>query len=215
MRRGNSMKFYDCKTAPSPRRVRMFIAEKGIDIDTAQVDLKTGEQFSADFSAINPDQVVPALQLDDGTCLSEATAICEFLEAEYPDPPLIGRTSAERGRAMMWNCKAEQQGLWAVAEAFRNSVPGLKDRSLPGPDPYPQVPALAERGGKRYFQFARRLDQQLANNDYLACDFFSIADITALVTVDFARRLKLPEPDDAANLNRWYASVSARPSARA
>lgn len=209
------MKFYDCKTAPSPRRVRMFIVEKGLDVETVQIDLMTGEQFGEAFTAINPDQVVPALQLDDGTCLTEAMAICEFLEAEHPEPPLFGRNNVERGKAVMWNCKAEQQGLWSVAEAFRNSVPGLKDRALPGPDPYPQIPELAARGGARYRQFAKRLDQHLANNEFLAGDFFSIADITALVAVDFAKRLKLPGPDDTTNLDRWHASVSSRPSAQA
>lgn len=215
MRQVSNMKFYDCKTAPSPRRVRMFIAEKGLDIETVQIDLMSGEQFSDTYSAINPDQVVPALQLDSGSCLTEALAICEYLEAEHPDPSLFGRNSVERGKAVMWNCKAEQQGLWAVAEAFRNSVPGLKDRALPGPDPYPQIPELAERGRARYLQFARRLNQQLASNEFLAGDYFSIADITALVTVDFAKRLKLPGPAEASNLDRWHASVSSRPSARA
>ncbi len=193
----------------------MFIAEKGLDIETVQIDLMSGEQFSDTYSAINPDQVVPALQLDSGSCLTEALAICEYLEAEHPDPSLFGRNSVERGKAVMWNCKAEQQGLWAVAEAFRNSVPGLKDRALPGPDPYPQIPELAERGRARYLQFARRLNQQLASNEFLAGDYFSIADITALVTVDFAKRLKLPGPAEASNLDRWHASVSSRPSARA
>ncbi|MGB2691083.1 MAG: glutathione binding-like protein, partial [Thermodesulfobacteriota bacterium] len=151
----------------------------------------------------------------DGTCLSEAMAICEYLEAEHPEPPLFGTGNVERGKAVMWNCKAEQQGLMAVAEAFRNSVPGLKDRALPGPDRYPQLPELVERGRARYLQFARRLDRQLEDNEYIAGNFYSVADITALVTLDFARRLKLPAPEDAAHLNRWYESVSSRPSASA
>jgi glutathione S-transferase len=191
------------------------MAEKGIEIETVQIDLTTGAQFKDDFKVINPDLVVPALQLDDGTCLSEATAICEYLEAEYPDPPLFGKTSIERGRVIMWSCKAEQQGLWSVAEAFRNTVKGLKDRALPGPDAYAQIPELAERGRNRYFSFARKINEQLADNDYLAGDAYSVADITALVTVDFAQRLKLSVPDDVQHLDRWHKSVSSRPSASA
>ena len=207
------MKFYDCKTAPSPRRVRIFVAEKGIEIDTVQVDLANGEQFSEAFRAINPDCVVPALQLDDGSSISEVLAICDYLEAKYPQPPLIGNTPEERARILMWNTKIEQQGLLSVADAFRNFSKGLKDRAQTGPVNYAQIPELAERGRARVEQFFRRLNEQLAGSEYVALDSYSLADISALVAVDFAARVKLAIPDDAGHLQRWHASVSARPSA--
>jgi len=213
--RSSNLKFYDCQTAPSPRRVRIFIAEKGLEIDTVQIDLGGKEQFSDAFRKINPDCVVPALELDDGTCLSEVLAICHYLEAQFPKPALMGRSDEERSRILMWNIKVEQQGLLAIADAFRNSAKGLIDRAVPGPVAYPQIPELAERGRRRVQQFFYRLDEQLADNEYVAGDAFSIADISAMVVIDFAAWVKLPVPDDAVNTRRWYESVSSRPSAAA
>ena len=207
------LKFYDCATAPSPRRVRVFIAEKGIDIETVPVDLANGEQFSESYRAINPDCVVPALELDDGTSISEVVAICQYLEEQFPEPSLMGRTPEERARVLMWNAKAEQQGMAACADAFRNRAKGLKGHALPGPDSYEQIPELAERGRRRVANFLARLDRELADRDYVAGDFFSMADITALVICDFAGRLNIDSPDDAVHLRRWYDSVSSRPSA--
>ncbi len=155
------MKFYDCKTAPSPRRVRIFLAEKGIELATVEVDLGGGEQFSAAFRRINPDCVVPVLELDDGCYLSEVLAICAYLEDRYPEPALIGNDTYTRAAALMWNAKVEQQGLAAVAEAFRNSTKGLVNNALTGADQYPQIPALAERGRARCEKFLQRLDGQL------------------------------------------------------
>ena len=207
------MKFYDCRTAPSPRRVRIFIAEKGIDIETVQIDLGSGEQFSDAFRALNPDCVVPVLQLDDGSCLSEVAAICQYLEALYPDPPLLGASAEERARVTMWNGKIEQQGLLSMADAFRNSAKGLKGRAVTGSRSYEQIPELAERGRQRVQQFFERLDTQLANSPFVAGANFSMADITALVLVDFAAWIKIAVPDEANNLARWYGDVSARPGA--
>lgn len=209
------MRFYDCSTAPSPRRVRIFIAEKGIDIDTVEIDLAAGEQFSAGFRRINPDCVVPALELDDGSCLSEALAICQYLEERFPEPTLWGSTPEARARATMWNAKVEQQGLMAAADALRNAVRGLQGRALPGPDDFEQIPELAARGRERVAIFLDKLDRQLADNEFLAGDSYSIADITALVFVDFAIRLKVPLADAATSLQRWHGAVSARPSASA
>lgn len=209
------MKFYDCKTAPSPRRVRIFLAEKGIDVETVEVDLAAGEQFSDEFRAVNPDCVVPALELDDGTCLSEVIAICQYLEEQYPEPSLFGSDPLERARISMWNAKVEQQGISAVADAFRNKVRGLQGKAVTGPESYEQIPELAERGRRRVLQFFRRLDGQLADHRYVAGDTFSIADISAMVAVDFAHWSKIDMPEDAANLRRWYGEVAARPSAKA
>ena len=209
------MKFYDCRTAPSPRRVRIFMAEKGIDIETVQVDLGSGEQFSDAFREMNPDCAVPVLQLDDGSCLSEVTAICQYLEERYPEPALLGSNPEERARVTMWNAKIEQQGMLSMADAFRNSAKGLKDRAVTGSQNYAQIPELAERGRQRVKQFFGRLDEQLADNPFVAGANFSMADITALVLVDFAAWVKIGTPEEAANLRRWYREVSARPGAAA
>lgn len=209
------MKLYDCVTAPSPRRVRIFAAEKALELDVVPVDLGSGEQFGAAFQALNPDCVVPVLQLDDGSCLSEVIAICQYLEEVQPEPTLFGKTAVERATAVMWNAKVEQQGLWAVADAYRNFARGLKGHALPGPDKYEQIPELVERSRDRVLSFMRKLDAQLAAQEFLVGDHFTIADITALVMVDFAARVKISVAEDAVNLQRWYASVSTRPSASA
>lgn len=209
------MKFYDCTTAPSPRRVRIFAAEKGIELDTVQIDLGSGEQFGEEFRAINPDCVVPALVLDDGTCLSEVLAICQYLEELNPEPSLWGTNAAERALVSMWNARIEQQGLWGMMDAFRNASKGLKGHALPGPDSFEQIPALAERGRRRVELFFEKLDRQLAGREFVALDSYSIADITAMVLVDFALWIKIAIPDNASNLRRWYEAVSSRPSATA
>lgn len=209
------MKFYDCQTAPSPRRVRIFMAEKGLELEVVAIDLGSGQQFSPEFREINPDCVVPALELDDGRCITEVIAICQYLEELHPEPSLFGRTPEERALTLMWNAKAEQQGLWATADAFRNTAQGLKGRALPGPDKYEQIPELAERGRDRAGSFMKKMDRQLEQYEYLAGAFYSVADITAMIFVDFARRLKIPFPDTAVSLQRWYDEVSSRPSAAA
>lgn len=209
------MKLYDCKTAPSPRRVRIFLAEKGVEMPTVQVDLGSGEQFTEAFRRINPDCVVPALELDDGTTLDEVMAICSYLEELHPEPTLFGETPEQRARVLMWNTKVEQQGLAAAADAFRNSTKAFAKNALPGPDSYLQIPELVERGRARFGQFLERLDGRLAESDYVGGDFFSVADISAMVAIDFAAWIKLKVPETATNLTRWYADVSQRPSAAA
>lgn len=209
------MKFYDCKTAPSPRRVRIFAAEKHIDLDVVQIDLAGGEQFSDPFRSKNPDCVVPVLELDDGTCLTEVIAICQYLEELHPEPTLFGDTPEERAVTMMWNAKAELQGLWAMADAFRNTVKGLQGHALPGPDAYEQIPELAVRGKARVEAFFAKMNAQLAGSAHLAGERFTVADITAMVLFDFAARMRITPAADQEHLQRWYASVSARPSAGA
>jgi glutathione S-transferase len=209
------MKLYDCTTAPSPRRVRIFAAEKGLTLELVQVDLKGGEQFSAAFKAINPDCVVPVLELDDGSHLTEIIAICDYLEAVQPEPALFGSDAAGRAAALLWNAKVEQQGLAAAADAFRNVTKGLGGHAVTGPDGYEQIPALAERGRQRVATFYARLDAHLGEAEYLAGDRFTIADISALVLVDFAAWMKIGIAANELNLQRWYKSVAARPSASA
>jgi len=209
------MKFYDCTTAPSPRRVRFFMAEKGIDVDRVQVDLAHGEQLGDAFRAKNPDCTVPVLELDDGTCLSEVVAICQYLEETHPAVPLLGRTAEERARVTMWVFKIEQQGLAAVAELFRNRVKGFQGRAITGPHAFEQIPALAERGLRRVELFLDRLDEQLDGHDYLLDDYFSLADISAFVAVEFAGWSKVAIGDHRPNLAAWYGRVAARPASKA
>jgi len=209
------MKFYDCKTAHSPRRVRIFAAEKGMQLDTVQVDLANGEQFGAEFRQINPDCVVPVLELDDGTRLTEVVAICQYLEGLQAKPALFGMSLAERALVTMWNVKIDQQGFIAAQEAFRNRAKGLRQHAITGPKEFAQIPELAERGRERMNLFFERLDGQLADNAFVAGENYSIADISAMVVIDFVAWIKISIPEDATNLARWYASVSNRPSAAA
>lgn len=210
------MKFYDCSTAPSPRRVRIFLAEKGVELPVVNVDLAGGEQFSEAFRRHNPACTVPVLELDDGTCIHEANAVCRYLEEAYPQPPLMGDTPKSMALVEMWNHHMEIDGFLAVAEGFRNRVSGFVGRALPGAHPIEQIPALAKRGRLRYEYFLQALDARLAASRFVAGDFFSIADITALVTVDFGvRGVKVSMPEDYKSLRRWYDEVNSRPSAKA
>ena len=209
------MKFYDCTTAPSPRRVRIFLAEKGISVPTVQVDLRNNEQLTPAFRKINPDATVPSLELDDGTHINDAVGICVYFEAIHPQPALMGETAEEKALVASWQREAERNGFYAVMEVFRNSSPGLKGRALPGPHDYEQIPALAERGRLRVQHFQEQMDARLGQSEFIAGPHYSIADITALITIDFAVRAKMPIPENYEHLRRWYAQVSARPSAKA
>ena len=209
------MKFYDCATAPSPRRVRIFAAEKGIELPTVQVDLRNGEHFGEAFRALNPTCTVPVLELDDGTCIYESVAVCRYLEAAHPEPPLFGSSPAEQGVVAMWDHRIENEGFMAAAEMFRNMARGMKDHALPGPDPVAQIAELAERGRMRIGRFFETLDARLAGNEFVAGASYTAADITALVAVDFINRLKVETPEGCARVRRWHEAVSARPSASA
>ena len=209
------MKFYDCATAPSPRRVRIFLAEKGITVPVVQVNLREGEHLQPAFRKINPEATVPALELDDGTVITDAVAICAYFEDLHPEPPLIGRTPQERAVTIAWNRRIERDGFYAAMEAFRNATPGLKGRAIPGPDDHAQIPALAERGRARVARFFTAMDAHLETREFVAGPRYSMADITAQITIEFAKWAKLPIPGSCAHLARWFAAVSARPSAKA
>ena len=209
------MKLYDCQTAPSPRRVRIFAAEKGIELEFVEVDLSAGEQFSESFRSINPDCVVPVLELDDGRCITEVLAICQYLEEIQPEPALIGRTPEARAEAISWAIKIEYQGLLHVRDVLRNSAKGLQGRALTGPEQVAQIPDLVERGRRGAGVFLARLDRQLENAAFICGDSCSIADITALVFVDFADRLNIEAPDELMHLRRWHGEMRSRESARA
>lgn len=209
------MKFYDCAGAPSPRRVRIFLAEKGITVPTVQVDLRNGEQLTQAFRAINPDCTVPVLELDDGTRIADAVGICVYFEALQRAPPLMGSDPKTKAVITAAQRRAERDGFYTVVEAFRNFTPGLKGRALTGAHDYEQIPALAERGRARVLRFFETMEAALAGRAFVCGPDYSIADITTLVTVDFAKRIKLTIPEASANLRRWYDEVSARPSAQA
>jgi glutathione S-transferase len=209
------MKLYDYQLAPNPRRVRIFLAEKGITIPTVQVDLRAGEQFTPEFRSINPECTVPVLEFDDGRHIAEVIAICLYFELTHPEPALMGVGAQDRAIVADWHHRVERQGFWAVGDAFRNSAPGLKGRALPGPDDYGQIPSLAERGRARTARFFEMLDRRLAGRQFVASDGYTIADIMALVTVNFAARINLAIPEGCNHLRRWHETVSARPSAAA
>lgn len=206
------MKFFDCRPAPSPRRVRIFLREKGIEVPTVEIDLRGGEQLGDAFRQVNPEGTVPVLELDDGTRISEALAICVYLEEIHPEPPLFGRDARERGLAVMWNAKVEQQGLMAIAELFRNRSKAFQNRALPGPVKFEQIPQLVERGQMRTELFFDRLNAHLADHEHLIGDRFTIADITAVVAVDFAAVSKIFIEEKHQHLRRWYDKVSSRPT---
>lgn len=209
------MIFYDCSTAPSPRRARMFIAEKGLKVETREISMIKGEQLSAEFTAINPGATIPVLVTDSGLALTENLGIAAYLEALHPSPPLMGTTPDEKGEILMWSALAESQGGQPVAEALRNSNPHMKARAIPGPENFEQIPELAKRGMRRVTLYFDKLENHLNGRDFIAADHFTLADITNFVFVDFARVVKIRVDANRPNLLRWYEAIKARPSAKA
>jgi glutathione S-transferase len=203
---------YDCSTAPSPRRARILLAEKGVAHATVNVDLARGEQFAEGFRAVNPQCTVPALVLEDGLVLTDNAAIAAYAEARWPEPALLGRSPAERAEIASWQWRVEFEGLMAVAEALRNGSPAMANRALPGPRDYEQIPALAERGRARVAHFLELLEQRLQGRETVAGEGFSLADITAVVTVDFARVVRIKPGEQHPNLRRWREAMAARPA---
>ena len=203
---------YDCATAPSPRRARILLAEKGITHETVQVDLRTKEQLSDAFRAINPQCTVPALRTEDGQMFTDNAAITAYLEARYPQPPLLGTTPAQKAEIASRHWRVEFEGLLAIAEALRNSAPAMANRALPGPVDYAQIPELAQRGLARVQQFMDMLDQHLAGREFIAAGQFSIVDITAVVAIDFARVVRVKPGEQHVDLRRWREAMALRPS---
>jgi glutathione S-transferase len=204
--------FYDCATAPSPRRTRILLAEKGVPHNTVMIDLRQGEQMGEAYRAINPQCTVPALRTDEGVVLTDNAGIAAWLEARFPEPPLMGSTPLEKAEIASWHWRAEFEGLMAIAEALRNSAPAMAGRALPGPVDYAQIPELAQRGLARVAQFLVVLNDRLAERKYLATERFSIADITAAVAVDFARVVKLKPDERHPHVQRWRALLAQRAS---
>jgi glutathione S-transferase len=211
------MRLFDFALAPNPRRVRMFLAEKSVEIPLVQINTRKREQFEESFHAINPQNAVPVLELDDGTCIAESVAICRYIEELHPEPPLMGTDAKSKAIVEMWNRQVELVGYVAASEAVRNALPMFEDRGLSGvPGGVPQIPALVERGKQTLGRFFGMLDRQLAGNPFVAGEVFSIADITAFVTIEFAKRVDVAIPGSGAeNVVRWHGEIASRPSAAA
>lgn len=211
------MKLYDFALAPNPRRVRMFLAEKSVTIPLVEINTREREQFTESFMAINPQCTVPVLELDDGTCIAESVAICRYIEEMHPRPPLMGTDAKDKAIVEMWNRRVEFNGYMAASEAVRNALPMFEDRGISGvPGGVPQIPALVDRGKQTLGRFFGLLDRQLADNQFIAGRAFTIADITAFVTIEFAKRIDVEIPDRGAdNVLRWHTEIAGRPSAAA
>lgn len=204
--------FYDCTPAPSPRRARIVLAEKGIAHDVKIVDLSKGEQLTPEFRAINPACTVPALVLDDGAVLTDNAGIAAWAEAIQPEPSLLGTTPLEKAAVASWNSKIEGECFMAIAEVLRNTARGMIDRALPGPENYAQIPELAERGRARLGHFLDRFETHMQGRDWVAIDRFSLADITAGVALDFAGWVKVDVNAGRPAIAAWRARLAERPS---
>lgn len=210
------MKLYDAAWAPSPRRVRIFLAEKDITVERVMVDLRADEHLADPYLAINPRGAVPALELDSGEVICESAAICRYFEAMQPAPTMFGDSPLDVARIESWTRRIESDGYAAAVYALRNARENFKDRGAPGKWPtIPQIPELAARGVIMWEAFTEALDERLAAREWIATDAYSFADISALVTIDFARAAKLMLPPQCHAITRWHERASARPSAAA
>lgn len=203
------MKIIEQQKAPNPRRVRIFLAEKGVVVPFEQVDIMQLDHKQPAFVAANPMQQVPVLVLDDGTAISESVAICRYFEETKPEPPLMGRDARDRAMVEMWNRRMELGVLSRVAQAFRHTHPAMAELEKP------QVREWGEANRNRIAEMLDIMDQRLAQSAFVAGDHFSIADITALVAIDFMRPIKFERPAHLKNLDRWYTAAASRPSAKA
>ncbi|HWL04783.1 MAG TPA: glutathione S-transferase [Xanthobacteraceae bacterium] len=203
------MKLYDAPRTPNPRRVRIFLHEKGISVPAEHLDLADGDHRAAQYRRLNPYGLVPTLVLDSGEAISESIAICRYFEALHPEPALFGAGALDIARVEMWNRRMEFHLYQPVAHAFRHLHPGMKDFEVP------QVAEWGEANKPRVLATLRLLDGELAGREFIAGDRFTVADITALVAIDFLKPARIAVPEELGHLARWYAAVSARPSAAA
>ncbi len=210
------MQFYDFRGAPSPTKVRIVIEEKGIEIPTETINLRELAQQEEAYRQKHPGATVPMLELDDGTRLTESLAISHYLDETYPEPNLMGRDPKERALVLQWHDIATLEGYLGVQELLRNGSKFFKGRALPGPEPYEQIPALVERGRKRIGVFIDKLENRLADSEYLACERYTYADIAAYVTVGFATRTLGEDPTTGhAKVARWMETIAARAAVQA
>ncbi|MEM7428660.1 MAG: glutathione S-transferase [Pseudomonadota bacterium] len=202
------MKIIEDKRAPNPRRVRVFLAEKGIEMTYEQLDINEGDHKTDAFTALNPMQRIPVLVLDDGTAISETISICRYFEAVQPDPPLFGTTALEKATIDMWLRRCEEKLMMPIAAVLRHGNPRMAHLEVP------QVPEWAEANRPKVECMLDVLDAELATRDYIAGDAYSAADITALTGIDFMRIIKM-SIGERPSLQGWHDRVSARPSAAA
>lgn len=203
------MKLYNSNSAPSPRRVRIFLAEKGVRLPTVEVDLAKLDQKTDAFTAVNPFQAIPVLELDDGTRLSESIAICRYIEELHPEPNLFGATPLERATVEMWQRLAEWRLLLPIAQVFRHTHPHMAQMEAP------QVADWAAANRPRVERALELFDSVLADRPWLAGERFTVADITGLVALDFTRPARIAIPPELVHLGRWREALKARPSAAA
>ena len=203
------MKLYDGGRAPNPRRVRVFLAEKGITVPLVPVDMAAMEHRSGELAVLNPLQRLPILELDDATILCESVAICRYFEELQPEPALFGRGALGRAQVEMWHRRIELHLLFPIAQAFRHVHPAMKDWEVP------QIPEWGEANKPKALDFMALLDRHLASSAFVAGDEFSIADITGMIALDFAKPARIAIPDDLPHVLRWYGDLKARPSASA
>lgn len=207
------MKLYDFGPAANAKRVRIYLAEKGLSLPTETVNVRDGAMYEEPYASMNPFAVVPFMELDDGTILGESIAICRYLEELHPEPNLFGRTAAERAVIEMWNRRLEMDAFIPLGQAARNSNPMFAGRVVAGTrTDLPQLPELAERGKAAASMFLERLDKHLQNSDFVAGAEFSVADITGHMVMQSAHMMELPVLATLANVARWREMVAARPS---
>ncbi|MFG1416582.1 glutathione S-transferase [Xanthobacter sp. V0B-10] len=203
------MKLHDTARAPNPRRVRIFLSEKGITVPVAPVDLAKLEHKSDAFTRVNPRQRVPALELDDGTVIAESIAICRYFEALQPEPNLFGRSPLEQALVEMWQRRVELELLTPIMAVLRHLNPAMAAMEVP------QVPEWGEANRPRVQAFLEFLDTELAERAYVAGERFTVADITAIVAIDFMRAIRAEVPESLTHIRRWRDIVSQRPSMKA
>lgn len=203
------MKLFDGGKAPNPRRVRVFLAEKGIDVPLVPVDMGALGHRDEEVANRNPLQRLPVLELDDGTVLTESVAICRYFEECYPEKPLFGTGPLGRAKVEEWQRRMELNLLMPVAHAFRHIHPAMKDWEVP------QIAEWGEANKPKALAFLHLIDRELADREFIAGDDYSIADITGLIAVDFMKPARITVPDELVHVRRWHSSVSARPSASA
>ncbi|QDB99691.1 glutathione S-transferase [Mesorhizobium sp. 8] len=203
------MKLFDGGRAPNPRRVRVFLAEKGIEVPLVPVDMGALEHRQEAVSSRNPLRRLPVLELDDGTVLTESVAICRYFEELHPEPALFGQGALGKALVEMWQRRMELNLMFPVSQAFRHIHPAMKEWEVP------QIPEWGEANKPKAVEFLHLLDSELAGREFVAGDAYSIADITGLIAVDFMKPARIQMPEECTNVRRWYQAVSSRPSASA
>ena len=208
------MELYDCQMAPNPRRARIFIAEKKIDIKTNEISIIEGENLKEDYLKINPWGLLPSLVVDEKTVITEVPSIFLYLESLHPEPNLLGKDLLETINVQSWERFSEMNGMQAVGEFFRNQAEPLANRGIPGFSGVAQVPELVGRGKKRADWYYAQLNSRLHDSEYVAGTRYTAADITALCVIDFGKAVGLPFEEGCEHINRWYNEVSKRPSSK-